>query len=106
VPRLRLNPRGENHFDEVEPTVLSAQESADSDPPVTRLAIRDGMVTVTANDNDNGSGVFRTWYIVEGETRRLYEGPFPISSSVAAVSAFSEDVAGNLEYPGARVELQ
>lgn len=106
VPRLRLNSRGGPDFEDVEPTVLSAQESADADPPTTKLTIRDGMVVAEASDNDNGSGVFRTWYIVEGETWRLYEGPFPVPSGGAAFSAFSEDLAGNLEYPGARLKLQ
>jgi hypothetical protein len=33
-------------------------------------------------------------------THRAYEGPFPIPADAKVVMAYSEDIAGNLEYPG------
>jgi hypothetical protein len=86
---------------------------ADTEAPVTALALggtsgesgwyRSAVaVTLSARDNDGGSGVAAIQYRLNGGPLQNYAGPFTISSDgITSVTAYATDVAGNVEAPAA-----
>ena len=58
------------------------------------------LVTLTAEDNEGGSGVAAIQYRLNGGPSQLYSGPFTIASEGATyVTAYATDLAGNIESP-------
>lgn len=82
------------------PTVLTRDARQTTQPPATSLEINDGMVTVSAVPSSMDNPVARSRVTTDGLTHRIYERPFPVPDDAKVVMAYSEDIAGNLEYPG------
>ncbi|MDQ3583434.1 MAG: hypothetical protein M3495_18295 [Pseudomonadota bacterium] len=101
MPMLALDRDGNGEIEQIQPTILSPQASNDIAPPTTQIEINDNVVTVSAIDNPGGAGVLRTYYTTDGITRSIYTEPFALPPDAKIVMAYSEDRAGNLEYPGA-----
>lgn len=101
TPSLSVIKSGQS--EDLAPMILSSEDSDDTVPPVTQIEIGEegNIATVKAEDNQGGSGVFQTYFTTDGTTRTIYDGPFKIPASAKIVMAYSEDRAGNLEYPGA-----
>ena len=82
---------------------------ADTVPPVTALNLEgvagsEGwyrsavVVTLSARDDDDGSGVAAIHYRLNGGELRLYEGPFAVDAEgTTAIAAHAVDRAGNVE---------
>jgi hypothetical protein len=101
MPLLALDREGSGEIERIQPTILGPQASEDMVPPTTAIDISDNLVTVSAADNHGGAGVWRTYYTTDGIKRAIYTEPFPLPPDAKIVMAYSEDRAGNLEYPGA-----
>ena len=101
VPVLTVDREGNGESERIQPTILSPQASDDTVPPTTQIHINDNVVIVSATDNPGGAGVLRTYYTTDGVTRTVYIEPFPVPPDAKILMAYSEDRAGNLEYPGA-----
>ena len=101
IPVLALDRDGNGNIEQIQPTILSPQASDDIEPPTTQIEINENVVTLSATDNPGGAGVFRTYYTTNGLTRSVYVEPFPLPPDAKIVMAYSEDRAGNMEYPGA-----
>ncbi|MGW4873761.1 outer membrane protein assembly factor BamB family protein [Streptomyces chartreusis] len=87
--------------DRVAADVLSAVDAADTAPPRTTVTLAGGTVEAMADDGPQGSGVYRTWLTLDGAHHEPYGGgPVPVPDDAVVVMAYSEDGAGNLEYPG------
>jgi hypothetical protein len=82
-------------------TRLTGVACAVTQPPTTRLDIADGRVRVTSHPAVDECPVARTYVTTDGVTHKPYEGPFSVPPDAKVVMAYSEDIAGNLEYPGA-----
>jgi|GEM_PF-4902972 len=88
---------------------LSMNFTSDATPPTTTIAlsgtlgnnswyISDAKVTLTATDNDGGSGVQKTEYGFDGTNWNQYTGPFTIpSEGITTVYYRSTDNADNVE---------
>jgi hypothetical protein len=87
--------------------VLSGPASRDLLPPRSSIAIADGIVTITAEDEPGGAGVLRILYSTEatGEFTQ-YTGPLALPPSAAVIRAVAIDRAGNAEYPGAQIKIE
>jgi hypothetical protein len=91
--------------------ITDENEPSDTEAPVTTVALagtegqagwyRSGVsVTLTATDNDGGSGVAAIYYRLNGGTLQTYNGPFTISTQgVTYLTAHAADAAGNVEAP-------
>jgi hypothetical protein len=79
---------------------LTRQARQVTKPPTTRLDIVDGTVTVFAEPSSTDCPILEVRVSTDGVTHRVYEGAFPVPEDAKVVMAYSEDVAGNLEYPG------
>jgi hypothetical protein len=101
TPILALDRKGNGEIEHIQPTILSPQASDDVVPPTTQIDINDNVVTLSATDNRGGAGVLRTYYTTDGISRSVYTEPFTLPPDAKIVMAYSEDRAGNLEYPGA-----
>jgi hypothetical protein len=101
APTLDLDYEGNGAIQQIEPVLLTPEASSDMAPPVTQIYASDNVVTVVAADNPGGAGVLRTYYSTDGVTRAVYTGPFAVPLDARIVMAYSEDRAGNTEYPGA-----
>jgi len=101
IPVLVLDREGNGEIEQIQPTILSPQASNDFVPPTTQIDINDNVLTLSATDNPGGAGVWRTYYTTDGTTRAVYTEPFRLPPDAKIVMAYSEDRAGNLEYPGA-----
>ena len=77
---------------------LSPTQAADTAPPTTRVRIIDGVLVADADDT--GSGVARTLVSFDGVQHTRYDGPAPLPGHATVVMVHSEDVAGNVEFPG------
>ncbi len=98
---LALDREGNGEIERIQPVILSPQASDDVVPPTTQIDIKDNVVTLSATDNPGGAGVLRTYYTTDGMSRSIYTEPFTLPPDAKIVMAYSEDRAGNLEYPGA-----
>jgi hypothetical protein len=99
---LALDREGDGEIEQIQPTILSPQASDDIVPPTTQINIEDDdVVTASAADNPGGAGILRTYYSTDGTTHAVYTEPFSLPPDARIVMAYSEDRAGNLEYPGA-----
>jgi hypothetical protein len=101
MPVLALDREGNGVIEQISPTLLTPQASDDIVSPTTKIYINDNIVTLSATDNPGGAGVWRTYYTTDGITHSIYTDPFPLPPDSKIVMAYSEDRAGNLEYPGA-----
>ncbi len=101
MPVLTLDQEGNGEVVQIQPIILSPQASNDVEPPTTQIDTNDNIATISAMDNPGGAGILRTYYSMDGMTRATYTEPFPLPSDAKIVMAYSEDRAGNLEYPGA-----
>jgi hypothetical protein len=86
---------------------VSSPASRDLLPPRSSIAIADGIVTITAEDEPGGAGVLRILYSTEatGEFTQ-YTGPLALPPSAAVIRAVAIDRAGNAEYPGAQIKIE
>jgi ribosomal protein L40E len=66
--------------------------------PVTTLAVTDNTASLSASDNQDGSGVKSTEYSLDGKTWIPYSAPFTVASG-ATIYYRSTDNAGNIETP-------
>lgn len=100
-PVLELDREGNGNAERIQPTILSPRASNDYVPPRTHLELDGEVVTASATDNPGGAGVLHTYYTTDGTNRIVYGEPFSVPPDAKIVMAYSEDRAGNLEYPGA-----
>src|SRR5688572_3630546 len=94
-------------------TFTSPEVNIDLTPPTT-IAILPGVsqndewfgspVTVTLNASDNLSGVWGSFYILDGGLAQNYTGPFTITGDgTHTIEYWSEDVAGNADTHKTRI---
>jgi hypothetical protein len=98
--RLTLTRRADGTSKRVQGRALTPVQADDTAPPITTVTITGGTVRVEADDGPGGSGVYRTILSLDGFRHDQYDRPLPIPDDVALVMAYSEDNAGNREYPG------
>ena len=85
---------------------LTGVESEDILPPVSTIALgTNNLVTITAEDNPGGAGVYQILFSTEDEptTYQVYGDPFQLPEGSERVTAIALDLAGNAEYPSASV---
>ena len=97
---LTVEPGGGGAQRRIAANVLTPAQSEDTAPPRTWARISDGTLVVDADDSPGGSGVYRTIVSLNGTDRISYDGPLAVPLDATMVMAYSEDAAGNLEYPG------
>jgi outer membrane protein assembly factor BamB/alpha-tubulin suppressor-like RCC1 family protein len=105
---LRIDSNSDGIF---ERTIKTGPTLTDIIPPTTTLTLSgtlgtnglftsDVTVTLTATDNEGGSGVASTEYSLDGTTWASYTAPFTITTEgTITVSYCSTDNAGNVETP-------
>ena len=81
------------------PTTVQGDDSADLTPPVTTISLANGVVSLQADDGPDGAGVREILYRVEPGAGNylVYSAP----AGAAGIRAVATDRAGNTEYPGA-----
>jgi pimeloyl-ACP methyl ester carboxylesterase len=88
--------------------VLSGTASQDITPPLTYISLEASRnVSITAQDEPGGSGVWRIFYTTEITPVHYseYTGTLSLPAG-GAVTAFAMDRAGNAAYPPARLAYQ
>jgi hypothetical protein len=101
APALEVRDGPQDMSRRVRGDLLDPVRALDTIPPQTIIRVKGDLATVVATDDPGGSGLYRTVYTTDGTHTVLYEEPFRVPDDASLVMAYSEDWAGNLEYPGA-----
>ena len=82
---------------------LQGAAAADTIPPAVRVAInvQTGQVTITAFDDEGGSGVAHIYYSASAPPApyQEYSGPFERPAGASCIYAVAVDAAGNAGIP-------
>lgn len=79
---------------------LSGNAATDTEPPTVHIdavAGEGNIATININSDDTASGVYKTWFSLNGVEFDQYTGPFqiPVASNPVTIEAFADDNAAN-----------